>query len=76
MGAGRLQLGWEGEGGDERDYISHFSFHVLFDSLRYQCFSRNIPGPPDYRRDLDQSHNNNKGEDVLHFPQGDRMKDV
>ena len=25
---------------------------------------------------LDQSHNNNKGEDVLHSPQGDRMKDV
>ena len=22
--------GWEGEGGDEVDYISHYSFHVLF----------------------------------------------
>ena len=34
-----------------RGIFSHFSFHVLFSSLRYQCFSRNIPGPPDYRRD-------------------------
>ena len=32
-----------------RGIFSHFSFHVLFSSLRYQCFSRNIPGPPDCR---------------------------
>ena len=51
MGARRLRAGGKGRV-VMRGIISHtIHFMCYFDSLRYSCFSRNIPGPPDYRRD-------------------------
>ena len=59
-----------------RGILSH-TFHFMY--YLAVCDTNVSPGIYQVHQiveTLDQSHNNNKGEDVLHFPQGDRMKDV
>ena len=77
MGARRLQTRVGRGGWVMRGIISH-TFHFMY--YLAVCDTNVSPGIYQVHQitveTLDQSHNNNKGEDVLHFPQGDRMKDV
>ena len=51
-----------------RGIISHtFHFMYYFDSLRYQCFSRNTTRATRYRRGPRPGHNTNTGE-MSHLP--------